>query len=336
MKSTHKYLLRRLIIYFITLWFALTLNFIIPRLSEANPIQMQLTRMVSLGENILYETFNATEAVATLKSKLGLDKDLFTQYVLYLKNMFMFDFGISYMAFPTPVRELIMLYLPYTIGLLFTTTIISWILGVLIGVFTGFRRGRVDSFLTSAMLFLSRIPFYILSVILIYFFAFLFPIFPKSGTYGLWLTPKLDFQFISSLIYHSTLPALSILLVSLGGWMIMTRSTVVNLLEEDYLTLATAKGLKKSQIIKRYILRNALLPQVTALGIVLGNTLSGSLIVEIVFSYRGIGMLITRAVSEGDIFVVQAVFFLITFVILTANLIIDLIYPLIDPRIKVG
>lgn len=291
--------------------------------------------MISLGENIFYEDIDVSGMIANFRSKLGLDRDLFTQYVFYLKGMFMFDFGISYMAFPSPVKDLIIPRLPYTMGLLFTTLMLSWILGVLIGVFVGFKRGtRVDSILTSAMLFLNRIPFYILAIILVYLLAFVFPIFPKSGTYDVGLTPGLDLKFISSVILHSILPALSILLVSLGGWMIMMRSTVVNILEDDYLTLAKAKGLKKSTIIKRYVLRNALLPQVTGLGIALGNMISGSLIIEVVFSYRGIGMLLIQAILDGDMFVIQAVFFMTTFATLTANLIIDLIYPLIDPRIR--
>lgn len=333
MSPQHKYLLKRVTTYFITLWLALTLNFVIPRLSTANAIEVQLGRIASLGQQ--YPHLDVEAAVAEYRSRLGLDRDLFTQYVSYLIQMFKFDFGISSTAFPTPVKEVIMLYLPYTIGLLFTTLMISWILGVLIGVFVGFKRGtKIDSILTSAMLFLNRIPFYILAIILIYFLAFVFPIFPKSGTYDVGLTPGLNLKFILSLIRHSTLPALSIVLVGLGGWMIMMRSTVVNILEDDYLTLAKAKGLKKSTIIKRYVFRNALLPQVTGLAIALGNMMSGLLIVETVFSYRGLGWLLVNAIVLGDIFVIQGVFFMTTFAVLTANLIIDLLYPLIDPRIK--
>jgi len=330
-----QYLVKKLVVFCVTLWFAVTINFVIPRLYRVNPIEQQLRALEMTYGYQAIEGIDIKKVVAETRARLGLDQDMFTQYVSYLIQMFKFDFGISYGAFPTPVVELISYYLPYSLGLLFTTLIISWSLGVLLGVFIAFKRGsKIDSTLTSAMLFLNRIPFYILALILIYLLGYVFSIFPMSGTYGYHVVPGFNLTFISSLIYHSTLPALSILLVSLGGWMIMMRSTVVNILEEDYLTMAKAKGLRKTTIIKRYIFRNALLPQVTGLAMSLGHILGGSLIVETVFAYRGLGTLLAWAVGSGDTFVMQATFFMSTFAVLTANLIVDLTYALIDPRIR--
>jgi len=321
-----------MITFFVTLWLALTLNFIIPRLNQRNPIENQL-RELELTYGAM-PNVDVEEIVSYYQSKLGLDRDLFTQYVSYLISVITFDFGYSYAAFPARVLDLIMMYLPYSMALLASIVIISWSAGIVVGVILGFKRGtKLDGILSSAFLFLNRMPFYILALLLIYFLAYVFPLFPMSGTYAIHLEPEFSLPFISSLLYHSFLPALSMILVSFGGWMIMMRSTVVNILEHDYLTLAKAKGLKKLTILKRYILRNALLPQVAGLGVALGNVVGGSMVVETLFAYRGLGTLTAWAVNSGDLFVIQGVFFLQTTAVLVANLIVDFLYPMIDPRI---
>ena len=335
LSQTYKYIAKRLIVFVITLWFALTLNFIIPRLYRTNPIEQQLRALEMTYGSQVIENIDIPALIAEYRNKLGLDKDILTQYFSYLVQMARLDFGLSYGAFPTPVITLISYYLPYSLVLLFTTLMISWGLGIILGVLMGFKRGtKIDSTLTSAMIFLNRIPFYILALILIYLLGYVFRIFPMSGTYDYNVVPGLTLGFVSSLIYHSTLPALSLVIVSLGGWMIMMRSTVINILDEDYLNMAKAKGLRKRTIISRYIFRNALLPQVTGLAMSLGGTLGGSMIIENVFAYRGLGTLLGWAVGSGDTFVMQGIFFMTTITVLGANLVIDLIYPLIDPRIR--
>ena len=325
-----KYFIKRIIVYLILVFSAITINFIIPRLIPGNPFAYLLRQMRMQGAHIQ----NYQEIIESYKRRFGLDKDLFTQYIMYLQNLMRGDLGPSLMAFPMTVQQLIMNALPWTIGLLSVSTIVGWLLGVLLGTFISMKREtKINSIIVCAFLGLSQIPYYLLALLLIFALVYVIPLFPASGGYSPYVKPGFNISFIGDVIYHSILPALSLILISLGGWMIEMRGVVTNVLGEDYILFAEAKGLKKNIITLKYVFRNALLPEVTGLAMSLGYVMSGALLLEMIFAYPGVGRLYMNALNRLDYNVMQGVFLIVTLAVLTATLIIDLIYPLIDPRI---
>jgi len=325
------YLLKRLLNYIITLIAAFTLVFFISHFAPGDPIGALLTQMSLRGQQIP----DAQKLVEDYKKMFGLEGDLFTQYVRYLSQVLRGSLGISIAFFPSPVESLIARALPWTIGLLSITTIISWILGNLFGALVGWSdKSSINKVVAGVCLILSRIPYYVLAIILILVFAYYIPLFPPSGAMRMGSTPRLTLDFVLSLLRHATLPALSITLASLGGWVISMRSLMVNIQGEDYLLFAESKGLKRSVILMRYAVRNALLPQVTGLALSLGYIVSGAILTEAIFAYPGIGNLYITALGLNDYNLIQGMTLLIIFTVLTASLIIDLLYPLVDPRIR--
>jgi len=326
-----KYLLKRLVAYVITIFASFTIVFLIPRFAPGDPVQAILTRLSLQGQYIP----GGEKIVEAYKQMFGLEGDLFTQYVRYLSQVFRGSLGVSIAFFPTPVEALIARAIPWTIGLLSTTVIISWVLGNIFGALIGWSRSsKINMIIASICLVLSRIPYYVLALILILAFAYYIPLFPPSGAMPMGTVPSLSLDFIFSLIRHSSLPALSIILASLGGWLIGMRSLIINIQGEDYLMFAEAKGLKRNVILMKYAFRNALLPQVTGLALSLGYIVSGALLTEAIFAYPGIGGLYITALGLNDYNLIQGMTLLIIFTVLTANLLIDLLYPLIDPRIR--
>lgn len=274
------------------------------------------------------------ELIQEYTRRFGLDQDLFSQYLNYLRNLFQGDLGYSIAFFPMKVWDITQNALPWTIMLLVTTTIMSWVAGNLLGTFIGWHRGgKADKVITWTALSLSRIPYYFTALILVFVLAYKIPIFPPLGAYSIGKVPSLSVDFIIDAISHAILPALSILTVAVGGWMISMRSMIVNILGEDYLLLAEAKGLKKNTIMMKYAFRNALLPQITGLAMSLGFIVNGALLMESIFKYPGMGTLFINALNRQDYNLMQGVFLITTLSVLAANLLIDLIYPLVDPRI---
>ena len=308
------YLLGRAATYLLTFLLALTVNFAVPRLIPG---------------------FAPSPLIAARKAEFGLEGDWRAQYLTYLMRMLLWDFGPSMGAYPLSVRELIDRALPWSIGLLGTSLLVSWALGNVLGAFAGWLRGgKVEKVLIPSCLLFSQVPYYFMAIGLLYLLAYVVPLFPASGVYSVGVKPGLNLEFIVDVIYRSILPAASIVTVSVATWMIAMRSIVVHLLREDYMKLAEAKGLKRNVIVMRYAFRNALLPQTTSLAMSLGSVVSGSMLTELVFSYPGIGMLFLDAVRSLDYTLIQGILFIITFTVLTGNLIIDLLYPLLDPRIS--
>jgi len=327
------YVLKRIVNFLILSFIVCTINFILPRCMPGSPLSGILARMSIEGASVS----GGKAIVERYIKEFGLDKDLFTQYICYLRQLLTGNLGVSIMAFPDSVSSLIAEALPWTVGLLATSTILSWIIGNLLGTFVGFsKKKKINSILIIISLSLNRIPYYLLSIILIYLFAYVFTILPSSGRYGITVTPGLNLPFIMSAISHSILPALSIILVSVGAWLISMRSLTVSVLGEDYLLYAEAKGLKKRRIFMRYLFRNTLLPQVTSLSMSLGSIASGSLLLEQVYDYPGMGSLLFDAFEYRDYNVMHGIFLLTTIGVLGAVTIIDLLYPLIDPRIRYG
>jgi peptide/nickel transport system permease protein len=251
-----------------------------------------------------------------------------------LGDMSRLDFNYSIATYPQKVIDMIGHALPWTIGLLLTTTIFSWIVGGLLGAFMGWPRSpKFLSYLMPPLLSLNAIPFFLLGLLLIYFVAFRLRLLPLSGGYTPGTFPALAPSFMRDVLSHSILPALSIILVSVGGWALTMRAMMITTQGEDYVTYADAKGLKGRTIFTRYAIRNALLPQTTALALALGQLISGALLVEVVFTYPGIGTLLYRAIRGSDFYVVQGIVFILIVSIGLATFILDLIYPVLDPRI---
>jgi peptide/nickel transport system permease protein len=244
------------------------------------------------------------------------------------------DFGYSITQYPVKVLPLIMNALPWTIGLLLVATLLSFAVGTLLGALMAWPRApRILRFGIPPLMGLSAIPYYLLGLILVYLLALTVPLFPLTGGYSIGATIQFTPTFVLDVVRHATLPAASIVLAGIGFWALGMRAMMVTTEGEDYMILAEAKGLRAKRIFFRYAARNAILPQVTSLAIQLGHIVSGSVIVEIVFGYPGIGNLLFQAIAASDYFVIYGVVFITVLAITLATLLIDLLYPLLDPRI---
>lgn len=326
-----EYVLRRLGIFLLTIWLAATVNFFLPRLGGGDPVRQQLVQQAAMGGSI---QTGLEDMIALYDEKFGLNEPLWKQYLTYLGDTARLDFNYSMTDYPQTVMSIIAESLPWTLGLLMTTIVISWIIGGLLGAFMGWPRApKFLNFLMPPLLSLNAIPFFLLGLVLVYVFAFRLGWFPLLYGYTPGTFPEWSFSFIKDVLYHSVLPALSIILVSIGGWALSMRSMMVTTTGEDYVIYADAKGLKDSTIFVRYAIRNALLPQTTALGLALGQVIAGTIIVEVIFSYPGIGKVLFTAIRGSDYFLVQGIVFMLILAIGITTLILDFIYPLIDPRI---
>jgi peptide/nickel transport system permease protein len=316
------------------IWVAASLNFFLPRLATGrDPIRSRLGQQAATGGSVT----GIQELVEAYSKKFGLDEPLLKQYVYYIRDTVTFDFGFSISAYPARVSDLVGNALPWTIMLLFTATMISFVLGTLAGAFLGWqRRPKFIDYLFMPLLTLSAIPYYVLGLILVYFFAFKNPIFPLTGGYGVGKQPEWTIEFALDAIYHSILPALSIILVQMGSWALGMRGMMVMTEGEDYMTYAEARGIAPRTIFLRYGLRNAMLPQVTSLALSLGTIASQAVLVEVVFGYPGIGTLLYRSITGVDYFLIYGIVLLVVFSIALVTLILDLIYPILDPRIMYG
>ncbi|MBS7653657.1 ABC transporter permease [Candidatus Bathyarchaeota archaeon] len=334
-KTVLYYVIRRIIIYIISVYVALTVNFFLFRMIPVDPLSMHFQM---IQQRYGYTVPGTDQIIEHYKKIFGYDKDLFTQYINYMKELILHgNMGISFLAFPKESQVLIMQALPWSIGLLGVATIISWSLGIILGTLVGWwREKKISSSIYSVALCLCNVPYYYLAIILVLFFGYMWAILPPSRAYSPHLTPSLTLEFIWDLIVHATLPSLSIILISSLGWLISTRALVITILGDDFLTFAHAKGLKKIRILNRYVLRNILLPQTTGLGMSLGFVFSGSFLVEWIFKYPGVGELFSRAIGSLDYNTAVGIVSISTVTVLTANLIIDLLYPFIDPRVRYG
>lgn len=327
------YAVRRFLVYLLTLWGSFTVTFFFFRLIPGNPIEAYIQ---SLQAKQIYNASASQDLVKYYNTIFGLDGNLFQQYIHYMNQLIIkHDLGPSLLNFPDPSQVLIARSLPWTIGLLGLATIISWILGLILGALIGWRREKkAAEWVTNVCIGLSHIPYYFVALILIFLLAYQFDLFPSTAAYNPVYNPGLNWDFISSVVQHGFLPALSIVIISVCGWMLSTRMLMVTTLGEDYLTFAEAKGLKPRHILMRYALRNCYLPLITGLGINLGFIFNGNVLVEQLFAYPGIGYLFVTAVQQLDYNTIQGIVALAIFGVLTANLILDLLLPVLDPRVK--
>ncbi|MET7401733.1 ABC transporter permease [Dactylosporangium sp. NPDC005572] len=322
-----KFLLQRLAFYLFTAWAAITLNFFIPRMIPGDPVKS----LISKNQGRL-----SADAIQSLYVLFGLDKDmsLWDQYVRYWNQLFHGDLGLSFTFFPSPVSEVVSSSLPWTIGLVGITTIISFLIGTGLGIGAGWRRGSwIDGILPVTTL-LSSIPYFWLGLVAIALFTGPDSYFPSSGGFTPGLVPAWDHYFIGSAINHSVLPAGTILLSSMAGWILGMRNMMVTVSAEDYITVAHAKGLSERRVMLSYAARNALLPNVSGFALALGFIVGGTLLVEIVFSYPGLGYQLFQAVGAKDYPLMQGIFLIITISVLVANLLADVAYLLLDPRTR--
>lgn len=326
------YVLRRFGFLLFVIWSAATLNFILPHLAPRDPIAMMITERVATMGLTPYEM---EAQIESLKELFGLNKPLWQQYLDYLGRMLRLDLGYSIRNYPTTVAEIIGQSIWWTLGLVGTSTIIAMVVGTLLGALLGWSKSpRAINALIPPLMVFSATPSFVLALVLIYFLAFRAKLFPMGRPYGLFSTVDWsDWRFILEVIYHAILPALSLILVSAGSWALGMRAMMITVEGEDYMVFADAKGLKNSTQFFRYAMRNALLPQITGLAIQLGGIVSGSTLVEVYFQYPGLGSKINTAVQQFDYNVISGIVFLIVVGIALATFIMDMIYPLLDPRI---
>jgi peptide/nickel transport system permease protein len=328
---TFGYLLRRLGIFFLTIWIAATLIWLIPRLAPGDPITAMVSRMIQSAGYVE----NSDIIIEGWKERFGLNDPLPVQYVRYMGNLIHMDFGYSLAYFPTGVNEIIGRALPWTAGLLLVAVTITFLLGNFLGaIMVWTKTPRFIKLLIPVGMVFTSVPSILAAIFLIYIFAFLLNWFPMRGSYEMGMQPVLTGEFIASVIKHATLPALAIVIVSFGYWALGMRGMMITVEGEDYMQLARAKGLNPFYVLYRYMVRNAILPQVTAFAITLGTLVSGQVLVEYIFTYQGMGSIIFNAITTQDFPVIQGTSFILILMTALAVLIIDLIYPLIDPRIS--
>ncbi len=326
-----KFLATRLITYVLVLWIGITAVFFVPRLVPSDPIESMVARMSAQA------TYMQPEQVIAMRNSLresfGLQGTLGEQYVGFLKRVLLTgDFGPSLAMFPTPVSELIGKALPWSLGLLLTSTLIAWVIGNGIGLIVGYwKDNRISKILEIGAMTVYPIPYYILALVLIIVFAYIYPIFPFSFTTQ---GEPFSFEYIKSIIVSSFLPAVSIILINLGWWVMSMKALSSSLMEEDFITFARYKGLRDRRIITRYIMPNAALPQITVLALQLGGVFNGALITEILFGYPGVGTLIYQSVLQSDYNLMLGTISLAIVAVATTTLIVDLLYPILDPRIR--
>ena len=327
------YILNRLITFALTVLIAATLIWLIPRLSPVDPAEIMMGRMEAGGGSVA----NSGEILAQLRENFGLDDPLWLQYVKYVGNIATFDFGLSTASFPTPVSALIARALPWTIGLMMLSVIVTFVIGNLLGALMVWEESPrlVKVAIPAAMVFTS-IPPILSGLLLLWVFAAQLRWFPITGSYGLFVEPGWSWEFVASVLHHGTLPALAIVLVTFGFWALGMRGLMVSVQGEDYVQLAKAKGLRPRYILYKYMIRNAILPQITAFALKIGLLVSGQVLVERIFAYNGMGKLLYDAILDQDFPVIQGVSFVVILMTAIAVLLVDLAYPLIDPRVRHG
>jgi peptide/nickel transport system permease protein len=326
------YLLRRVFFFFVIMWLAATVNFFLPRLTGRDPIREKLMQEAMQGGAV---QAGMELMITTYEGKFGLDRPLYIQYFNYLADIARFDFNYSISNYPTRVVDMFLAAIPWTLFLLTVSFILSFGVGTLLGALFGWPRApRYISWLFPPLITLHAIPYYLLGLVMLYVFAFWMRALPSGGAFTRGTIPTYDMAFYLDALRHAILPALSIILAQIGGWALGMRAMMITTQGDDYMVFAEAKGLSERTLFFRYAVRNAILPQVTGLALVLGQLISGAVLVEVVFQYPGVGTLLWRAIRETDYFLVQGIVFFSIVTIGLATLIIDILYPILDPRIQ--
>jgi len=328
-----KYFIPRIIQFFLVIIIGVTIVFFVPRFIPTDPVESQIIRMTAQGAYL--DPAALTDIRENLRNLYGLEGSLINQYYHYWKNLIKGDLGPSFSQFPTPVIDLILISLPWTIGLCGISIFIAWVIGVILGGIAAYFPNKLWVKLLDALAMGIRpIPMYIIGLVIMLLFAFVFSVFPLGGGYTVGRKISFNWSSILDLIYHAFLPVLSLVLFNIGFWFLNTRSVASNIVSEDYVTYAEASGLSETKIVFEYVIRNAILPQVTGLALEVGAIFSGALIIEMVFSYPGLGTVLYTAIISNDYNLIMGITIFSVFAVATTILIVDLLYPLLDPRIR--
>ncbi len=325
---TRRYLVVRTTYAIVTAFIAITINFLLPRLIPGNPADV-----------ILFANYHYIPPgkAKLLEAQFGLTtNNLGIEFYDYLKQLFLhFNLGLSFSYYPATVAQLIESHLPWTLYLLGVSILLSSVLGVIVGRWIGWRAGsRSESVTSSIFIGLTSLPYFWLAIIFILLFAFMIPIFPLAGSFAITVTPGLTISFISSVITHSLLPIITLVITTFPAFALTMRNTMVNQNKEDYLMMARARGLPRHVIEKKYAARNAILPVTTHIVLAFGYIVAGAFFVEVVFSYQGIGYLLYKAVTSYDYPLVDGIFLMITITVIIANFLADMLYAILDPRVE--
>jgi peptide/nickel transport system permease protein len=322
-----RFILRRLGFYLIAFWVSITLNFLLPRFMPGDPVSRMFARTQDRMQ---------PEQIEALRKLLGVDdRPIWEQYVDYLHNMVTGQMGVSISRFPTPVTEVIASQVGWTLLLGGTALVIAAVVGNLLGILAAWRRGgAIDSALPPFLIFIGSFPYFWLAMGALYLFGVTLGWFPIRHAFSDTIEPSFSWEFVSDVGMHLVLPALTIVLVSVGGWMLGMRNTMIATNAEDYITMAEAKGLRPGRIMFRYAARNAMLPSVTSFGMSLGFVVGGALLTEVVFAYPGVGYQLLNAVQGLDYPLMQGLFLTITAAVLLANFLVDILYVRLDPRVR--
>ena len=320
------FIARRLGFYVVAAWMVVTVNFAIPRVMPGNAVDAMLVKFPTLDASSLH----------ALQAEFGTHThgSLISQYFSYLGNLAHGNLGLSVSLYPAKVTTILGQTLPWTLILVGTATVLSFVLGTTLGVIAGWRRGGWLDRSLPAFTFLQATPYFFLALIVIQLFAINWRLFPFGQGYSLGLSPGFNWAFISSAVYHSILPALTIVATSMAGWMLQMRNVMITTISEDYVLVAQAKGLAPRRVMFTYAARNAILPNIAGFALSLGFVVAGALVMEIVFSYPGVGLTLYNAVTSDDFPVLQGIFLVISLAVLLASLLSDVIYVLADPRTR--
>jgi peptide/nickel transport system permease protein len=334
MRGYAYYVLKRFGQFALVIFIGVSLTFLVTHLTPIDPVEATISSITAFSDT-------SPEAVLMMREALqelyGTGGSMIDQYFTYWKRLLVLDFGPSLSAFPTPVSELIGRALPWTAGLLFICTLSAWMLGNLLGGLAGYyRKSRALKAFGMIAMGLHPVPYYIIAFVLLIIFGSMWPILPISGGAGKNIPQAFSVQYVLSVLQHSILPAASVILVSIGGWFMGMRALVSNIVTEDYVTYAELGGVNRKQILGSYVMRNALMPQITGLAMALGAIFNGAIIVEYVFSYPGLGRLLIAAVYAGDYSLVLGVTTISIFAVSLAVFLIDVLYPVFDPRVKLS
>jgi peptide/nickel transport system permease protein len=322
-----RYLSRKVLVYLLTFWVAVTIDWAIPRFMPGDPVEGLLSRM--------HAQPSSEQALSGYYSKaFGFDVPIWKQYLNFWAALFHGDLGRSIQNFPTTVSELILSALPYTLALLVPAIVLSFWAGNKVGALAA-RRKVLDNTVLPTSYVLTATPQMWLGIVLVWLFASTWAIFPVSGAYALDIQPSWSLEFAGSFLYHWILPFSALFLVAFGGWAIGMRNMIIYELESDYSNYLAALG-APTKLVRKYAYRNALLPQITGLALALGAVVAGAIVVEIVFSYPGLGTLTLAAIQNRDYFLIQGIFLFLITGVLIANFVIDIVYVVIDPRTRVG
>ena len=328
------YVAKRLVQFVLVVFIGISLTFFITHLTPIDPVEQMIASMTAFGDTSPDAVLLMREALQEL---YGIEGSLLDQYFVYWGRILRLDFGPSLSAFPTPVSTLIGRALPWTIGLLLTCTLIAWILGNVLGGLAGYyRNSRILKVLGVLAMGFHPIPYYIIAFILLIIFGYLWPVLPISGGARQNVPQAFTPAYAQSVLQHAILPALSIILVNIGGWFLGMRALVSNIVSEDYVIYAELGGVPRRRILPFYVMRNALMPQITGLAMSLGAIFNGAIIVEQVFSYPGLGRLLIGAVYSADYSLVLGVTAISIIAVAASVFLIDILYPIFDPRVQLA